>query len=128
MDAILVSSVQSSPHSSKELQDSELTQAMQVEISNHTVVPESTVTNIFKKAEKLMTDSHAITAAPLQGVARMVKSRSNPSRPYLIKVLKGGKVVCDENCLVDFIEDLLSLCGCCIYHWLSGVFCKVVYC
>ena len=38
MDAMLVSSVQSSPHGSKELQDSELTQAMQVEISNHTVV------------------------------------------------------------------------------------------
>ena len=58
-----------------------------------------------------MTDSHAITAAPLQGVARMVKSRSNPSRLHLIKVLKGGKVVCDENCLM---WTSLKICSHCV--------------
>ena len=70
-----------------------------MEISKYTAVPESTV-NIFKKAEELLADVHAITAAPLEGVARMVKSKSNPSRPHLVKVTIGGKIACDENCLM----------------------------
>lgn len=72
----------------------DLPQAMQMEIAKHTFVPECTVKNIFTKAGDLLTDERAITAAPIHGEARMVKSVSNPCRPHLIKILKGGKVVC----------------------------------
>lgn len=108
------SPVHSSPPSSEELEEDsgeyELPRAMQLEISQCTVIPESMVTNIIKKAEGLLADKHAITAAPLEG-ARMVKSISNPSHPHLIKVLKEGKVVCDENCLM---WTSLKVCSHCV--------------
>ena len=41
----------------------------------------------------------------------MVKSRSNPCRPHLVQVLKTGKAVCDENCLM---WTSLKICSHCI--------------
>ena len=53
-------------------------------IAKDTTFPETTIWNILEKAEELLADSTAITAAPLQGEARMVKSKSNPSHPHLV--------------------------------------------
>jgi len=36
--------------------------------------------------------------APVDGKARMVKSKSKPCWPHLVQVLSRGEVVCDENC------------------------------
>ena len=109
-----------------ELQDdteSTLPQNIHKEISDHTFVPESTAKNICTKAGDLLKDVCAITAAPIEGEARIVKSVSNTSRPHLVKVLKGGKLP-----YVDVIENLFSLCGCCSHCWYSQVLCEVVCC
>ena len=80
-------------------------------LSKDTTVPESTICNIFEKADELLTDSKAITAAPIQGEGRMVKSKSNPSRPHLVQVVKGAKLVCDETCPM---WTSLKLCSHCV--------------
>ena len=42
--------------------------------------------------------TNAITTATVDGTARKVKSKSNPSRPHLVQVFQDGRVTCDENC------------------------------
>ena len=63
-----------------------------------TAVPESTLNGILRRAEELVATTNTITTAPVDGTARMVKSKSNPSRPHLVQVFQDGKVTCDENC------------------------------
>lgn len=77
----------------------------------NTTVPESTIHNIFYKAAELWADPQAITAAPVEGVARMVKSKSTTSRPHLVQVFKGAKIVCDESCPM---WKSLKLCSHCV--------------
>ena len=81
-------------------------------ITKNTTISQSTIQNIFKKAEDLLASPNAITAAPVEGVVgRMVKSKSNPCRPHLVQVYKTGKAVCDENCLM---WTSLKICSHCI--------------
>lgn len=80
-------------------------------IAKNTTVPESTVSSIFEKAKELLADSKAITAAPLQEEARMVRSKSNPFRPHLVQIVKGAKIVCDETCPM---WTSLKLCSHCV--------------
>ena len=81
-------------------------------IMKNTAISQSTIQNISRKAEDLMASPNTITAAPVKGVVgRMVKSKSNPCRPYLVQVYKTGKAVCDENCLM---WTSLKICSHCI--------------
>ena len=80
-------------------------------LAKDTTVPETNIRTIFEKAEELLADSTAITAAPLQGEARMVKSKSNPSRPHLVQVVKGAKLVCDDTCPM---LSSLQICSHCV--------------
>ena len=81
-------------------------------IMKNTAIPHSTIQNILRKAEDLLASPNAITVAPVEGVVgRMVKSRSNPCRPHLVQVLKTGRAVCDENCLM---WTSLKICSHCI--------------
>ena len=66
--------------------------------------------NIWEKAVELLADAHAVTAAPVEGEARMVKSRSNPARPHLVRVLNRANVVCDENCQLWASMKICSHC------------------
>ena len=77
----------------------------------NTTVPDGTIRNIFDKATELWADPQAITAAPVEGVARMVKSKSTPSRPHLVQVFKGAKIICDEACPM---WKSLKLCSHCV--------------
>ena len=80
-------------------------------IPKTTTIPQSTIQNILQKAEDLLASPNAITTAPVEGVARMVKNKSNPYRPHLVQVHKKGKVVCDENCLM---WTSLKICSHCV--------------
>ena len=53
-------------------------------------------------AEELLSTTNAITMAPVDGLARMVKSKLNPCRPHLVQVFQDGKVIyiCDESYLM----------------------------
>lgn len=84
-------------------------------IEKGTALPLVTTSGIWEKEGEIATASHTITTAPVDGNARMVKSRSNPLRPHLVQVPAGEKIVCDENCPTygDFTQDLLPLCSCC---------------
>ena len=44
-------------------------------------------------AEELLSTTNAITSAPVDGSARMVKSKSNPCHPQLIQVFQDGKII-----------------------------------
>ena len=68
------------------------------QIEKGTAIPLATISGIWEKAGEIATNFDAITTAPVDGNARMVKSRSNPLRPHLVQILAGGKIVCDENC------------------------------
>lgn len=72
--------------------------ALYSQITEHSGIPQATINSILQKAEELISNSNAITTAPVEGVARMVKSTSHPSRPHLVQVYQNGKAVCDENC------------------------------
>jgi len=65
-----------------------------------TSLPENTMNGILRRAEELVTVDNAITTAPVEGTARMVKSKSNPSHPHLVQLFQDGKVICDENYLM----------------------------
>ena len=94
-----------------------------------TNIPKSTLENILEKATEILRDKNAITCAPVEGIARMVKSKSNPTRPHIVQVLKKGKITCDENCLMWMS---LKLCAHCVavamkldclndfVHWYIG--------
>ena len=58
------------------------------------------------KMKSLAEDQHA----PVEGTARMVKSKSNPSRPHLVQVFQDGKVTCDENCPMWTAQKICSHC------------------
>lgn len=73
-------------------------QAMYAQVTKCTAVPASTMNGILHWAEELLSTTNAITTAPVDGIARMVKSKSNPCRPHLVQVFQDGKVTCDENC------------------------------
>ena len=53
---------------------------------------------MLHRAEELITMDNAITMVPVEGSARMVKSKSNPSRPCLVQVFQDGKAIYDKNC------------------------------
>lgn len=53
---------------------------------------------VFGRRLRNLRDAHVITMAPVDGEARMVKSKSKPCWPHIVQVLSGGEVVCDENC------------------------------
>ena len=51
----------------------------------NTTVPESTIRSIFCESADVLADSKAITAAPTEGKARMVKGKSTPSHPHPVQ-------------------------------------------
>ncbi len=60
-------------------------------LSNITDIPSSTIASISSKAMEILGDDGAITAAPVVGVARMVKSKSNPTRPLMMRTAQCGQ-------------------------------------
>lgn len=76
-------------------------------------IPQST-----EKAEEFLCDACTITTAPVDGKARMVKSKSKPCQPHLVQALSGGKVVCDEN---HPMWTSLKICWHCVAVWAALV-------
>ena len=68
------------------------------QICKNTTIPSSSINSIWEKAEMLLSNSRAITPAPVEGEAKMVKSSAQPGRPHLVRIFKDGKLACDENC------------------------------
>ena len=64
-----------------------------------TSISESTLQNIWEKAERLLSTPNAIAPAPGNSNARMVASESS-SRPHFVQKGAGGRFVCDDNCLM----------------------------
>ena len=64
-------------------------------IQKCTNIPKTTLEHILKKAKHILSDENAVTTAPIKGIARMVKSRSHPNQPHIVRVLttKG------QNCM-----------------------------
>ena len=67
-------------------------------IQKCTNIPKTTLEHILKKAKHILSNENAVTTAPIKGIARMVKSRSHPNRPHIVRVLPKGKIVCNEKC------------------------------
>ena len=61
---------------------------------------QSTIKSSWTKAKEILNYDTTITAALVKGVAKMVKSKSNPTWPCLIQIVNGNKDVYDENCLM----------------------------
>ena len=80
------------------------------QICDNTTIPLSTISGIWEKAEVLLRDPSAITKAPVDGEARMVRSYSQPCRPHLVQILKDGKIVCDQNCPIWASIKICSYC------------------
>ena len=76
-----------------------------------TNIPKTTLEHILKKAKHILSDENAVTTAPIKGIARMLKSKSHPNRPHIVRVLQKGKIVCDENCEM---WTLLKMCSHCV--------------
>jgi len=68
---------------------------MYSQIARNSTIPQATIDGIL---DELLSSSNAIITTPVEGVARMVKSKSHPCRPHLVQVYQNGKAVCDENC------------------------------
>ena len=81
------------------------------QITSKTSIPKGSLQGMWTKAESLLSDSSAITVAPVDGKARMVKSNSQPLQPHLVRVLSEGKVVCDGNCQM---WSTLKICAHCV--------------
>lgn len=77
---------------------SSIAHSLYTQIAMNCAIPQATLNNILQKAEELISSSNTITTAPVEGVARMVRSKSHPCRPHLVQVYQNGKTVCDENC------------------------------
>ena len=71
-----------------------------------------------EKAEEFLCDARTITTTPVDGKARMVKSKSKPYQPHLVQVLSGGKVGCDEN---HPMWTSLKICRHCVAVWAALV-------
>ena len=61
-----------------------------------TALPENIINGILLRAEEMITT--AITTVPVESIARMVKSKSNPFHLRLMQVFQDGKAIYDENC------------------------------
>ena len=85
--------------------------ALYNQIAENSAIPQATIHSILQKAEELISSSNAITTAPVEGVARMVKSTSHPSQPHLVQVYQNGKTVCDKNCQM---WTSLKICSHCV--------------
>lgn len=77
------------------------------QLSKCIALPENTMKSILRRAEELITMDNAITTAPVEGTARMVKSISCP---HLAQIFQDGKVICDENCRMWTSVGICSHC------------------
>ena len=75
-------------------------QALYTWVAKCTAVPESTMNGTLQGAGEILSTTNAITTAPIDSLARIVQSKSNPCHPYLVQVFQDGKVTCDENYLM----------------------------
>ena len=73
--------------------------ALYNQIAENSAIAQATIHSILQKAEELISSSNATTTAPVEGVARMVKSTSHPSRPHLAQVYQNGKTVRCSHCV-----------------------------
>ena len=66
-------------------------QSLYAQLPKSTALPENTMNDILSREEELVTADNAITSAKVEGTARMVKIKSNPSHPHLVRCFKMPK-------------------------------------
>ena len=87
-------------------------------------IPLAFVQGIWQKAEELLCEPNAISAAPAcDSKNRMVRSRSG-KRPHLVTSNKQGRYTCDNDCPNWKSMKLFPYCGSC---WIKRLTARVLW-